>query len=65
MHPIKVTLLGQIGTQALIKFVHHLIWIALELLGAVLGELGDRGLRRVPVAWPVLVEVCGRCCKPP
>ena len=61
MHPVEVAHRAQIGSQALVEFVHHLVRVAFELLGAILGELGDRGLRGVPVAWPVLVEVGSRC----
>ena len=45
--------------------MHHLVRVAFQLLGAVLGELGDRRLRGVPVARPVLIEVGGRCGQPP
>ena len=45
--------------------MHHLVGIALQLLGAVLRQLGDRGLRRVPVARAVLIEVRRRRGQPP
>ena len=34
---------AQVGTQALLELHHDLVLVADELLGPVLGELGDRG----------------------
>ena len=61
----EVAGLAQVGAQPLVQLLRHLVGIALELLGAVLGELGDRRLRRVPEARPVLVEVGRRRGEPP
>jgi hypothetical protein len=65
MDAAEVARPAQIGPQPLIQLVHHLVRIALELLGAVLSELRDRGLRRVPVARAVLVEVGSGAGEPP
>ena len=65
MDAAEVARLAQVGSQALVQLLHHLVGIALELLGAVLRQLGDRGLGRVPVARAVLVEVGGRSGQPP
>ena len=61
----EVAGLPQVGAQPLVQLLRHLVGIALELLGAVLGELGDGRLGGVPVARPVLVEVGGRRREPP
>ena len=62
---LKSPVCAQVGAQALLQLLHDLVRVALELLGAVLGQLGDRGLGRVPVARAVLVEVGGRRRQPP
>ena len=64
MDAAEVARLAQVGAQPLVELLHHLVGVALELLGAVLGQLGDRGLRRVPVARAVLVEVGRRAGQP-
>ena len=61
----EVARLAQVGAQPLVQLLRHLVGIALELLGAVLGELGDRRLRGVPEARAVLVEVGRRRREPP
>ena len=61
----EVARLAQVGAQPLVQLLRHLVGIALELLGAVLGELGDGRLGRVPVARPVLIEVGRRRREPP
>jgi len=53
----EVALPAQVGAQPLLDQLLDGVGLAGELLGAVLGELGDRRLRRVPVAVAVLVEV--------
>ena len=61
----KSPVVAQIGAQPLVDLRHDRVGIALQLLGAVLGELGDGRLRRIPVARPILVEE-GRCrAQPP
>lgn len=65
MDPAEVAGLTQVGTQALVELVHHLVGIASELFGAVFSELGDSRLCRVPVAWAVLVEIRGCARQPP
>ena len=65
MDAAEVARLAQVGAQALVELLHHLVRIALELLGAVLRQLGDRGLRRVPVARAILIEVGRRAGEPP
>ena len=62
---LKSPVVAQVGAQALVELVHHLVGIAFQLLGAVLRQLGDRGLRRIPVARAVLIEVGGRSGQPP
>ncbi len=57
MDPREVPGLAEVGPQPLVEFAGHLVGIALELLGAVLRELGDRRLGGVPEARAVLVEV--------
>ena len=61
---VKSPFLRQVGPQPLVQLGHDLVGVALQLLGAVLGQLGDRGLGRVPVARTVLVEVGGRRRQP-
>ena len=61
---LKVAGFAKVGPQAPVELEHHLVGIALQLLGAVLGQLGHRGLRRVPVARAVLVEVRRRPGQP-
>ena len=56
---------AQVGAQPLVQLLRHLVGIALELLGAVLGELGHRRLSGVPEARPVLIEVGRRRRQPP
>ena len=60
----EVARLAQVVTQALIEFLHHLVGVALQLFGAVLSELGHRGLRRIPVTRPILIEIGRRRRKP-
>ena len=50
--------------KPLVEFLDDGVRVALELLGAVLRELGHRGLGRVPVAGAILVEV-GRSARQP
>ena len=57
MDAAEVAHVAQVGPEALVQLLHHLVGIALQLLGAVFRQLGDRGLRRVPVARAVLIEV--------
>jgi hypothetical protein len=38
----------EVGGQAALDFLGHFIRVALELLGAVFGQLGDGGLGGVP-----------------
>jgi hypothetical protein len=40
VHPAEITLLPQVGAEALVQLLRHLVGVALELLGPVLGELG-------------------------
>ena len=62
---LKSPVCAQVRAQALVQLLHHLVGVALQLLGAVLGQLGDRGLRRIPVARAILVEIGGRARQPP
>ena len=55
----------QVGAQPLVDLLHDRVRVALELLGPILGELGDRRLGRVPVARAVLIEVGRRGAQAP
>src|SRR5208283_3793983 len=59
MHTTKLTYLVQIGSHTLPDLPCHRIRVALQLLCPVLGQLGNRGLGRVPVACAILVEIGG------
>ncbi len=65
MDPAEVAHNAQICSQAPVQLLGDLVGIALELLGAILGQLGHRGLGRVPVAWAVLIKEGGRAGQPP
>src|SRR5208337_3490271 len=54
----------QIASQTGLQFRGDLVGIALELLGAVFGELGNRRLGREPGAGAVLIEI-GRGSREP
>lgn len=56
MHAFEVAHLAQVGSQALVKFLHDLVGVSFELLRAVLGKFGNCGLRRTPVTRPVLIK---------
>ena len=61
MDAAEVARPAQVFAQSPVQFVHDLVGIALQLLGAVFRQLGYRGLRRVPVARAVLIEIGSRC----
>ena len=61
----KVARSAQVSAQPLLDLGGDRVGIALELLGPILGELGDGRLRRVPVARAVLVEVGRRRAQTP
>ena len=61
----EIACLAQVGAQPLVELLHDLVRIAFKLFRAVLGELGDRGLRRIPIARAVLIEVGGGASEPP
>ncbi len=60
----KSPVLRRSARSRAVELVHDLVGIALELLGAILGQLGDRRLGGVPVARAVLVEVGGGAGEP-
>jgi hypothetical protein len=62
---LEVSGLPQVGAQPLVQLLRHLVGVALELLGTILGELRDRRLRRVPEARTILIEVRRRRREPP
>jgi hypothetical protein len=62
---VKVLLLLQIFAQPEVKLVHYLVGITLQLFGAIIRELCHGRLRRIPVAWPVLIEIGGCSSEPP
>jgi hypothetical protein len=41
MHTSKGAHFAQVGAQASIQLLHHLVGISLQLLGAVLGKFGN------------------------
>jgi len=51
MDAAEVARVSQIGSDALVQLLQHVVAIAFQLLGAVFRQLRDRGLRRIPVAW--------------
>jgi hypothetical protein len=57
VNAIEVALFLQGVSQAPLQFLHNLIGVALEQLGAILGEFRHGRLRRIPVAGGVLVQV--------
>ncbi len=65
MDAAEVALVAQIGSQAQFQLVPYLVGVAFQLLGTVFRQLGDRGLRRIPVARAVLIEVRRRRGQPP
>src|SRR6266508_601827 len=58
MDAAEIADLAEVGPQALVKLLRDCIGIAFQLLGTVLCNFGDGGLRRVPVPRGVLIEVC-------
>ena len=56
----EVARLAQVGAQPLVQLAGHGVGVALVLLGAIFGQLGDRRLGGVPVASGVLIEIGGR-----
>ena len=65
MDPMEVAGTAQIGAQPGAERLRHLVGVALQQLGAVLGQLGDGRLGRVPVPRAVLIEVGRRAGQPP
>ena len=65
MNAAEVALALQVFPQAQVQLMDNLVRIALELLGAVLRQFGDRRLRRIPVARAVLVEIGSGTGQPP
>jgi len=60
MDAAEVARPAQVFAQSPVQFVHDLVGIALQLLGAVFRQLSYRGLRRVPVARAILIEISRR-----
>src|SRR5690349_22995145 len=57
MYARELACLAEIRSQALFDLVNDLVALALELLGAVLGKLGDGWLRGIPIAVAILVQI--------
>ena len=55
----EVAGLAEVLPEALVQLIHDLVEIALQLLGAVIGQLGDGGLGGIPVTWSILVKISG------
>src|SRR5207237_4818223 len=53
----EVADIPKVGAKPPVELGHNLVWITFQLLRPIFGELGDRGLRRVPVPNTVEVEV--------
>ena len=62
---LEVARATQIGAKPGAKLLCHLVGVALQQLGAVLGQLGDGRLGRVPVPRTILIEVGRRTGQPP
>ena len=60
----KVAGVAQVGTQPLLQCLRHLVGVALELFGAVLGELGHRRLGGIPEARAILIQIRRRRRQP-
>jgi hypothetical protein len=56
MNTREVAAPAQVGAQPLVQFLRHLVGIAFELFGTVLGEFCDGCLGGMPDAWAVLVR---------
>ena len=65
MHAAEITALFGVLHDALLDFLRCGVGVGPELLGAVLGELRDRGLRGVPVARTVHVKIRGQLAEVP
>ena len=61
---VEVPARAQVRLQPILQLLRDVVRLAPQLLGAILGEPGDRGLRRVPHPRAVLVEVGGRRREP-
>ena len=57
VHARKVPGLAEIGAYPFVEFLNYLVRIARELLGAIVCQLGNGRLGRVPIARTILVEV--------
>jgi hypothetical protein len=64
MDTAEITDPAQVGTQALVKLLHNLVRIPLELFRAIIGQFSDRGLRRIPIARTIMVEIGGGTDEP-
>ena len=65
MDTLEVARAAQIGAKPGAELLRHLVGVALQQLGAVLGQLGDGRLGRVPVPRAILIEVGRRAGQPP
>ena len=65
MNAVEFAGVAKVGAEPRRELLHDLVGVALQLLGAVLRELGDGRLRGVPVTGTVLVEVGRRAGKSP
>ena len=64
MDSLEVSRRAQVRFESLFQFRRHLVGLPPQLLGAVFGELGDGGLRRIPHPRTVLVQIGRRRRQP-